>query len=352
MSAGGRKDGMAAEFRAAADRYTSVPRSVAKARRIIADQDLDVLIFADVGMDSLTATLAWSRMAPVQCVGWGHPDTTGSPHIDYFLSSDLAEAPDADSHYTEELVRLPLLATYFERPNLPVVPASASDGLAESQRHAIADQAALGARFGLNEDRNLYLCPQTLFKFHPDFDPMLAGILQADAQAQIVILEGRVQHWTDRLKRRFEKTLPQGGDGVTFLPAVPREDFLRLLAAADVILDPPHFGGGHTTYEALAVGAPVVTLPGQYFRSRITQAMYHKMGFTDLIVGDPEEFVDTAVRLGTDKSARQQVSRRILDSCQVLFDDAQEVRGLEDWLWSLTSGNSASRKPTVAGGVL
>lgn len=126
ISVSGKNDAVAAQFRAAADRYRQIPRDVAAARATIADQDLDVLIFADVGMDSLTATLAWSRMAPVQCVTWGHPDTTGSPYIDYFLSSELLETPDADAHYTEKLVRLPLLATYFERPAVESGPSASS----------------------------------------------------------------------------------------------------------------------------------------------------------------------------------------------------------------------------------
>ena len=320
LSASGRNDAVSAQFRAAADRYRRIPRDVEAARATIADQDLDVLIFADVGMDSLTATLAWSRMAPVQCVTWGHPDTTGSPFIDYFLSSDLLETPDADAHYSERLVRLPLLATYFERPAVGSGPSASRLTPPASRCHT-------------------YLCPQTLFKFHPDFDEILAGILHADPLAEIVLLEGRVVHWTNRLKQRFEKTLPGGASRVRFLPAMPRDEFMNLLATADVILDPLHFGGGHTSYEALAVGTPVVTLPGEFLRSRITQALYRKMGFTDLIVGTPQEYIKTAVRLGTDRSGRDRVSTQILKRCPVLFDDLQEVRGLETWLWSLTIPN-------------
>lgn len=316
LSASGRNDAVAAQFRAAADRYRQIPRDVAAARATIADQDLDVLIFADVGMDSLTATLAWSRMAPVQCVTWGHPDTTGSPYIDYFLSSDLLETPDADAHYSEQLVRLPLLATYFERPNAGSGPSGSSLIPSGSGPHT-------------------YVCPQTLFKFHPDFDKQLAGILNADPQAEIVLLEGRVEHWTNGLKQRFEKTLPGGTSRVRFLPAMSRDEFMNLLATADVILDPLHFGGGHTSYEALAVGTPVVTLPGEFLRSRITQALYRKMNYTDLIASTPQQYIDTAVRLGTDRSERDRVSASILELCPILFDDPQEVRCLETWLWSL-----------------
>ena len=331
LSASARDDGVAAEFRAAADRSRQLPRNIAAARAAIADQDLDVLIFADVGMDSLTATLAWSRMAPVQCVTWGHPDTTGSPHIDYFLSSDLLEVPGADAHYTEQLVRLPLLATYLERPAL-------NDGPRRSE-------------FDPQPSTHTYLCPQTLFKFHPDFDAVLAGILNADPQAEIALLEGRVSHWTDALKQRFERTLPGGCDRVRFLPALPRSEFLKLLASVDVILDPMHFGGGHTSYEALAVGTPVVTLPGEFLRGRITQALYRKMQFEDLIVSSTTEYIEKAILLGTDPAERERVSGRILETCPVLFEDPEEVHCLADWLWSLTSGNGVSERQTVAGDV-
>lgn len=164
---------------------------------------------------------------------------------------------------------------------------------------------------------------------------MLAGILNGDALAKIVLLEGRVAHWTDRLKQRFEKTLPGGISRVQFLPAMPREEFMNLLAAADMILYPLHFGGGHTSYEALAVGTPVVTRPGDFLRSRITPAVYRKMKFTELIVSTPKQYFETAVRLGIDRSERDRVSASILELCPILFDDPQEVRCFETWLWSL-----------------
>ncbi len=100
----------------ASDRYVVLDRNPATAQSQLQDLKLDLLFFADVGMDALTSTLAFLRMAPIQCVTWGHPDTTGSPAIDYFISSQLLELPHAHGHYSEQLVTLPLLATYYERP--------------------------------------------------------------------------------------------------------------------------------------------------------------------------------------------------------------------------------------------
>jgi protein O-GlcNAc transferase len=104
---------MVESFRSAADNYVSVPRNVAMARRKIAELELDILVFADIGMDALTQSLCYSRMATIQAATWGHPDTSGSPAIDYFVSSTLAETVDAQTHYTERLECLPNLGVYY-----------------------------------------------------------------------------------------------------------------------------------------------------------------------------------------------------------------------------------------------
>ena len=47
---------------------------------------------------------------------------------------------------------------------------------------------AIPADFGLPEGQHLYLCLQNPLKLHPDFDPLLGGILAADPQAVVVLL--------------------------------------------------------------------------------------------------------------------------------------------------------------------
>jgi predicted O-linked N-acetylglucosamine transferase (SPINDLY family) len=326
LAAGSQLDEWSAAFEQAADRFLQIPRNVERARREIAAQDLDVLVFTDVGMDSITSTLAYSRMAPIQCVTWGHPDTTGSPAVDYFVSGSLLEIDDADKHYTERLVRLPGIGNYYYRPAVP-------DLLSRES-------------LGLSPEWHSYVCPQTLFKFHPDFDEVLAGILATDPAAEVVVLAGRVRSWAEQLRRRWNNVMPDHAHRIRFLPAQPYEPFLRLLAVADVVLDPLHFGGGNSSYEALAMGAPVVTLPSSYLRGRITGALYAKMGLPDLVVSSPAHYIETAVRLGTDRSYNELVRRRIRAASSVLFEDLDEVRGWEQFLESAvaarqTNGSSA-----------
>lgn len=316
ISAGRNGDETTERFRRAADAFVPLARDPASARKQILALELDVLFFTDVGMDALTSTLAFSRMAPMQCVTWGHPDTTGSPTMDYFVSSELLEVADAQQHYSEELVRLPLLGTYYERPRRAGPPRDR-------------------AHFQLRGDRHVYLCPQTLFKLHPEFDAMLAEILSADSDGQLVLLEGRVPEWTRRLKQRMADALPDFERRVQFLPAQPRDDFLALLQCADVVLDPIHFGGGNSSYEALGQGVPVVTLPGEFLPSRITTALYRKMQFETLIADSAENYVQLAVRLASDPEFRTTVTNRIAATSDVLFEDPEEVRCLESWLDSI-----------------
>jgi predicted O-linked N-acetylglucosamine transferase (SPINDLY family) len=63
------------------------------------------------------------------------------------------------------------------------------------------------------------------------------------------------------------------------------------------MLDPFPFGGGHTSYEALALGLPVVTLPGRFLRGRLTHGMYQQMGYSDLEAQSIDDYVRLALRL-------------------------------------------------------
>jgi predicted O-linked N-acetylglucosamine transferase (SPINDLY family) len=296
-----------------ADAYVVVPHVLPAARERILDLDLDVLLYADIGMEPLSYSLAFSRLAPVQCVTWGHALTTGIPTMDYFLSSELLDTAEAQEHYTETLVRLPTLNFYYYRPPPP-----------QPQRDR--------AYFGLPADATLYVCAQSLFKFHPEFDDLLGNILRADPRGLLVLVEGRTPSWKELLLQRFERTMGDVVDRVCFLPYQPFNDFLSLNTLADVLLDPIHFGAGNSSYQALALGTPIVTLPSPFLRGRMTYALYRRMGVMDAVAQDPADYVARAVRLGTDRDHRAALRSRILAANHVLFEDTEAVRQLERFL--------------------
>ena len=317
----GRGDAMSRAFDALADRVVNIPDDLKLARETIAAQQLDILFYPDIGMDSLGYFLAFARLARVQCMSYGHPSTIGVPTMDYFLSAEAVEPADSAAHYTETLIALSRLPILYRRPDPPT----------EVTR----------ARFGFPETGPLYVCPQNLIKFHPSFDAILIDLLDRDPQAHIVLLSAKAPAIDAVLRARIERTAGRTlGGRLIFQPRMPLEAFLALMAVADVLLDPPYFGGGNTSYEAFSLGTPVVTWPGPLMRGRLTYGAYRWMGIDDCVADTFDAYVEIAHRLAHDKSARTALSARIRERSAVLFDDMETVEELADFF---TAAHAAAR---------
>src|SRR4051794_35667185 len=110
---------------------------------------------------------------------------------------------------------------------------------------------------------------------------MLADILRADPSGLLVLIHGQSRTMDDTLLERFRRSMPDVADRVRFAPRQDRAGYLALNATFDVMLDTIHFGGGNTSYEAFALGVPIITLPSPFLRGRITYAQYKMMGIED-----------------------------------------------------------------------
>jgi protein O-GlcNAc transferase len=306
-----KRDEFTERMQADADRSLDLDADYLTARGQIASLELDILFYQDIGMEPMSYLLAHSRLARIQCVSFGHPNTTGIASMDYFISNDLFEPEGAQEHYSERLFLLedlPTLAYYF-RPEPVALPAR--------------------TEFGLRDEDHVYVCPQTLFKLHPEFDVVMGGILSRDRLGIVVLIRGQYEDFTADIKRRFEGSLRGVKERVLFLDAMPTARFMQLLMISDVCLDTLHFNGMNSSLEAFSVGLPIVTLPGRLQRGRHTQAMYRKMGILDCIAPDAAHYVDIAVRLGCDKRYARTIRDRISARNHVLYEDPRVVSEFE-----------------------
>jgi protein O-GlcNAc transferase len=291
------------------------PGSIAAS--VLADE-LDILVYPELGMDNTSFLLAAMRLAPVQCAGWGHPVTSGHANIDYYFSSAAMEPDNAELHYSEKLILLEGLGTYYSKPVLPT-PARRAD-------------------FALPEGKTLYLCPQSLFKIHPDNDALLAQILERDPDGVIVLFVGRHPNVTNAFFSRMAQALrarglePQGRGII--LPSMAHDDYLRVNMLCDVMLDTLHWSGGNTTLDALACGLPVVTLPGEFMRGRQSYGMLKCMGLDELIAKDQDDYIEIAIKIATDSKWRQQVVQRIITGSNKNFGMATPLRQMESFYYS------------------
>ena len=297
-------DDVTARIGASAEHFTRLHGDVrTKAHRIRAD-DLDILIYPEVGMSTGTYLLANCRLARVQCAAWGHPVTTGSEAIDVYFSCAAMEPPGYQSHYAERVLLLDGIGVDF------AMPAVESPG-------ARAD-------FGLPASGHLYFCPQSLFKIHPDMDDAFVKILEADANAVLVFFQADSRPVTfafaDRLTRALAARAINAKGQIKFLPRLSTAAFRKVIQLADVILDPFHWSGGGTSLDAFAGDVPVVTLPGRFMRGRQTAAMLSMMEVEALVATDIEAYVKTAVEVARNQTLNRDLRAIIHVNKRTLFD--------------------------------
>ena len=104
--------------------------------------------------------MSFIKLATYQITSWGHPETTGNKMIDYFLTSKLIESEGSERYFSEKLLYADHLPMYYYPPDI-------KNNLQKSEL----------------TKNNIYSCPQTLFKIHPEFDEIIGKIQKKDKNA-------------------------------------------------------------------------------------------------------------------------------------------------------------------------
>jgi protein O-GlcNAc transferase len=300
------------------NRFVAGPRPLDGWRHAIAEDGPHVLLFPEIGMDNVSAQLAAMRLAPVQCASWGHPVTSGFPTIDYFLSSDLMEPPEADAHYSERLVRLPNLSIHYE----PIDASPADFGRAE---------------LGLSADAVVYWCAQSLPKYLPQFDQVFPRIAAGVSNSQFAFIEfggGReiTELFKARLNRAFRAFGLEAADHCVFLPRLTPDRFLAAIGQCDIVLDSIGWSGCNSILESLAYNLPIVAFEGEWMRGRHAAAILSMMQIGETTARTIEEYVSIASALGRSADLRGNISARVAEKKSRVYRDRECIAGLESFL--------------------
>lgn len=121
------------------------------------------------------------------------------------------------------------------------------------------------------------------------------------------------------------------------LPIMPYEDYLGALASADVVLDTSGFSGGNSSFDAIAVGAPIITWRGSMLRSRQTAAMLDIVGLAEFAHESDDGYVRNAVDVASDRQRQRDIRARLISGGDALFDNVGTVRALERTLLALVT---------------
>lgn len=309
------QDAETAFARSRVARFEQGPRPLARWVEAIESIAPQVLIYPEVGMDPVTLQLAALRLAPVQAASWGHPETTGLPSIDYYLSAQDLEPAGAQANYAEELVALPHLGCYFE-------PRGGDAALPEAAAASAAEP--------------LLVCPGVPFKYAPEHDWIFPAIAQRLGRCRLHFFTHANAALSDRLRERLRIAFAARGlemdRFVSFLPWLPNAQFQALMRRADVFLDTIGFSGFNTALQAVQCGLPIVAREGRFLRGRLASGILERLGLAELVAPDEAGYVERVARIARDAAYRSDLRRRMAAAQASLFRDRAPIRALEEFL--------------------
>jgi len=234
---------------------------------------LDVIFYPDIGLSIEFYYLALIRLAKYQFTTFGHPETTGSKSIDYYLISKNCVNKNTQQHYSEKLLLMDHLPMVYPKPII-------KKKLSQSDL----------------ERKNIYSCPQTLFKIHPDFDQIIFDILEKDKKAVVYLIKDLNKVWYKKLIKRFSNNERYDSKRIIFMDPLNQEEYLLHLGRASVLLDPIYYGAGNSFFESMLFGTPSVTLPSDHIKSRLVLGAYKQMEIEDPPVAkNIEDYINLAV---------------------------------------------------------
>lgn len=275
------EDRMAERIRRGAARWRNiVDADDEMVAETIRQDGIDILL--DISSHSWTTTrlpVFGRKPAPIQVTGWGYASGTGMVAMDYLLSDPLSVRPGERALFAEEICDLPCVIGYLCPEDAPPV----------------RERGGAGLTFGsLNHPDKL--SDETLRLW----GELLAGLPGSRLILKYNGLENSIQ------QRRILGKLATAGvspERVTILGGSNWQVHMDTYNRVDIALDPFPSGGGITTYEAVWMGTPVVTLYGEALVQRSTAAILSGMGQGQWIARSRQEYLDIARALAENREA-------------------------------------------------
>ena len=256
----------------------------------ILENDFSLAYFPDIGMQADDRHLCNIRIAPIQVMGYGHPASTHGSEIDYIVGGQEVELlEDAQKNYSERLVTVPGIGAYPILPDISQIPAPAAQ----------SGPMIIGCSWAAHKCTYPHLL--TLAR--------IAEKAKQPVRFRIFCAHFVYQHNALPAFRRDMVSVL--GDAVEVIPALPYDEYLRLLSEGAFSLDSWPFGGYNTIVDSLAVGKPVVTLEGHHAPNRIAAAALRRVGLEELVAKTPAEFASISLKLINDDSYRDELIGRL-----------------------------------------
>jgi len=274
-------------------------KNLYKIFKFLDEENFNSILFLDHSMNNISQALINNKYAKNYFIFWGHPITTGSKNMDYFISSDLMDKGN-QNHYSEKLILLNGIGFNYKIDNK----------LKEIKINAITIK------------ENSFYIPQGLFKFLPKYDYLLGEILDNNKQSTISFIKDKDPFFTNKFINRLKrvKKINKNFDRLIFLEGMSQVSYYEKLASHKIILDTIGWSGGNTSMEALYLNKPIVTLQGKSLRANHTAAMLKQINLDILIANNYKEYILLANKLINEEEFFKFIVDKIKNNKHLIFD--------------------------------
>jgi len=295
-----------------------------QAAAAVHEKQIDILIDLNgYTRDARTAVLA-RRAAPIQVNWYGFPGTMATPFHNYVIADEITVPPEHEIYFTEKVLRLPVY-----QPN--------------DRKRKVAAEMPKRADENLPEQGFVFCCLNGTQKITNLVFIAWMEILKAVPGSVLWLLDS-VPETHARLKA-MATHLGVDENRLCFAPKRPNPMHLARYQLADLFLDTFPYGAHTTASDAMWMGTPVLTMPGQSFASRVCASLVSAAGAPELIVPDIQGYITEAIRLGQNPIEIVSLKARLKATrdTSTLFDTNLLVSSLEalfDQMWEdFAAGN-------------
>jgi len=267
--------------------------------RNVRAHEIDVLIDLAGHTSRNRVRILSARPAPVLVSYLGYPNTSGVEEVDYRISCERADPTEEGGRYfTEEIVRIEPFFLCYEPPR----------GTPEVRPPPVILRGKL--TFG---------CLSNVAKISDQVVKTWSALLEAIPSSRLLLKERQFSDSTfaERFARRFASH-GIARDRLIFRGRASPAVHLGTFHEVDLCLDPFPYNNTTISFESLWMGVPFVTLAGDRHAARIGLAILHALGLTDMVAGDPDDYVARARNAVADldrlSTLRLGLRRRMIES--------------------------------------
>lgn len=275
------------------------------------DDKIDILVDLNGYTKDARSRIFAYRPAPIVANWFGFPGTMGSPDHNYIIADALTIPEGDEIFYSEKVLRLPCY-----QPN--------------DRKRVVAKDRPSRSAAGLPEDAFVYCCLNGCQKITPETFRSWMEILRRVPNSVLWLLSGSAET-DDRLKQAAAQS---GLDTarLVFAGKMANPEHLARYALADLFLDTFPYGAHTTASDAMWMGVPVLTIPGNTFASRVCASLVRAAGIDEMVCADEVEYIHRASAFGRDPRLLKPISERLRSagSKSLLFDTSLLVRELEE----------------------